>query len=204
VKKRLGAQGYFRIRAWDAINRETPSEIGSISIDYYLVGGWDVEGTETIRVVLDGRSQEGTDSVYDQFTFYLDRRKFTMIGLTKGKWKELPNDKYTITFSDDYLASHFERQLEEQLGTHVSIRVTSFSMGGTEKPQEDTIKGRLSLKMSIDIPSYDASGTISIYVTFTGYRMSAGYLLDSQETLLKKSPLGETLGQYIKEMVSGH
>lgn len=127
-----------------------------------------------------------------------------MIGLTKGNWKELPNDKYTITFPYDYVASHFERQLERQLGVNVTIRVTAFSMGGTEKRQEDTIKGRMSLKMSIDIPSYDASGTISIYVTFTGYRMSAGYLLDSQETLLKKSPLGETLGQYIKEMVSGH
>ena len=204
VKKRLGAQGYFRVRAWDTINRETLSEIGSIQIYYFLVGNWDISGTETVRVVLDGQSEEGTFSVYDYFTFYLDRRKFSMINLKKGKWKELPNDKYTITFPYDYLASFFERQLEDQLGVNVNIRVTAFSMGGTEKRPEDTIKGKMSLKMSIDIPYYDASGTISDYITYTGYRMSAGYQLDSQETLLKKSPLGETLGQYLKERLSDH
>jgi hypothetical protein len=202
VKKRLGAQGYFRVRAWDTINRETLSEIGSIQIYYFLVGNWDISGTETVRVVLDGQSEEGTFSVYDYFTFYLDRRKFSMINLKKGKWKELPNDKYTITFPYDYLASFFERQLEDQLGVNVNIRVTAFSMGGTEKRPEDTIKGKMSLKMSIDIPYYDASGTISDYITYTGYRMSAGYQLDSQETLLRKSPLGETLGQYLREMLS--
>jgi len=204
VKKRLGAQGYFRIRAWDTINRETLSEIGSIQIYYFLVGNWDISGTETVRVVLDGQSEEGTFSVYDYFTFYLDRRKFSMINLKKGKWKELPNDKYTITFPYDYLASYFERQLEDQLGVNVNIRVTAFSMGGTEKRPEDTIKGKMSLKMSIDIPYYDASGTISDYITYTGYRMSAGYQLDSQETLLKKSPFGKTLGQYLKEMLPDH
>ena len=204
VKKRLGAQGYFRVKAWDTINRETLSEISSIQIYYFLVGDWDISGTETVTVVLDGQSDKGTYSVYDHFTFYLDRRKFTMINLTKGKWKELPEDKYTITFSYDYLASYFERQLEGQLGVNVNIRVTAFTMGGTENRSEGTIEGRMSLKMSIDIPYYDASGTISDYVKFTGYRMSSGYLLDSQETLLKKSSLGETLGQYLRERLSDH
>ena len=127
-----------------------------------------------------------------------------MINLKKGKWKELPDDKYTITFPYDYLASYFERQLEQQLGVNVTVRVTAFSMGGTGNPPGDTIKGKMSLKMSIDIPYYDASGTISDYITYTGYRMSAAYSLDSQETLLMKSPLGETLGQYLKEMLSEH
>jgi hypothetical protein len=204
VKKRLGAQGYFRVRAWDTINRETLSEIGSIQIYYFLVGNWDISGTETVRVVLDGQSDQATGSVYDQFTFYLDRRKFSMINLKKGKWKELPNDKYTITFSYDYVASYFERQLEDQLGVNVNIRVTAFSMGGTKNRSEDSIKGKMSLKMSIDIPYYDASGTISDYITFTGDRISAGYQLDSQETLLRKSPLGETLGQYLRERLSDH
>jgi hypothetical protein len=204
VKKRLGAQGYLRVRAWDSINRETLSEISSIQVDYFIVGDWDIYGTETLSVVLNGQSDKGTYSVHDHFTFYLDRRKFTMVNLTKGKWKELPEDKYTITFSYDYLASYFERQLEGQLGVNVNIRVTAFSMGGTENRSEGTMKGRMSLKMSIDIPYYDASGTISDYVKFTGYPMSSGYLLDSRETLVKKSPLGETLGQYLKERLSNH
>jgi len=84
-------------------------------IYYFLVGNWDISGTETVRVVLDGQSDEGDIFCLRLFHFYLDRRKFSMINLKKGKWSELPNDKYTITFPFDYLASFFERQLEDQL-----------------------------------------------------------------------------------------
>ena len=58
VKRRLGAQGFLRVRAWDGISRETVSEAGSVQIHYRLVGDWDVQGTETIRVDLVANRRE--------------------------------------------------------------------------------------------------------------------------------------------------
>jgi len=202
VKKKLGAQGYFRIKAWDAINRQTVSDIMSLEIDYFLVGDWDVYGTETVTVVLDGQSGSATASFYDHFTFYLDRR-FEMIGLTNGKWTELPNYKYAIKFPYYYLAVYFENGLEDALNTHVTVGITGFYMGGKEDRITDTIKGRITLNMSIDIPSYGMSGSASVYGTFTGSRISAGYSLDLQETLERKSPLVDILEKSLKEIFLG-
>jgi hypothetical protein len=204
VKKRLGPQGYFRIRAWDAINRETVSEIRPIQIYYFLVGDWDVYGKETVSVVLDGQS--GTDTVYvsDQFTFYLDGRRFAMTELTGGKWKERPNYKYAITFPYDYLASYFEKELKRELGVYVTVDITAFSMAGTENRTEDTIKGKMSINMLLRIPSYGMSGSAGVYLTYTGTRLSAGSPLDPQGTPLRKLPLADILERNLKEMLSGH
>jgi len=203
VKKKLGAAGYFRVRAWDAVNRETVSETWPIQIDYFLLGDWDISGTETITVWFEGQSETETVSVSDHFIFYLDRRRFEMIGLTKGKWSELPNDRYGVTFSYVYLAAFFENQLEQELGTDVTVTITGFYMGGKENRTTDTIHGTMVLNMSIGIPSYGTGGA-SIALRFTGTRMSTGYSLDPQKLLSGKSPLAETLERYLKEMFAGH
>jgi hypothetical protein len=204
VKKKLGAAGYFRVRAWDAVNRETVSEIWPIQIYYFLLGDWDMSGTETVTVWLDGQSATETVSVYDHFTFYLDRRRFDMIGLTNGKWSELPNDRYAVNFPYAYLATYFERQLEQELGTDVTVTITGFNMGGKEKRVTDGINATTVLNMSIGIPSYGMSGEASIYASLTGTRVSSGYSIDSQELIMKRSPLVETLEKSLKEILSGH
>ena len=127
-----------------------------------------------------------------------------MIGLTQGRWKELPDHGYSITFPYDYLASYFERELEGQLGVNVTVDVTAFSMGGTQFPAEDTINGRMNLKLSLKIPSHDLSGTVGVNLNFTGTRAPVGYLSGPQSELSRKSPLGENLGQYLKEILAGH
>jgi hypothetical protein len=201
VKKKLGEAGYFRIRAWDAIKRETVSGTTPIQIYYFLVGDWDVYGTETIKVWLDGQSATDTVSVYDYFTFSLDQRRFAMIGLTKGKWKELPNCRYAVTFSYAYLAAFFERQLEQELGTDVTVAFTGFYMGGKEDRAGERLKGTMTVNMTIGIPSYGMSGGASIYATFTGTRVPAGYSIEPEEFLSRKSPLAETLEKCLKEIL---
>jgi hypothetical protein len=204
VKKKLGAAGYFRIRAWDAIGRKTVSEeVTSLDIYYFLLGDWDISGMETVTVWLNGQTATETAYVSDHFTFYLDKRQFAMIGLTKGKWSELPNYGYAITFPYAYLAAYFESQLEQELGTDVTVGITGFYMGGKEKRATDSIKGTLILNMSLGIPSYGMSGGASIYVTFSGTRISAGYPIDSQEILPMKSPLTESLENNLKEILRG-
>jgi hypothetical protein len=126
-----------------------------------------------------------------------------MIGLTKGKWSELPNYRYAITFPYSYLAAYFENQLEQELGTDVTVAITGFYMGGKEKRETDSIRGTLILNMSLDLPSYGMSGGASIYVTFSGTRISAGYPIDSQESLPVKSPLTESLENNLKEILRG-
>lgn len=201
VKKKLGTAGYSRIRAWDAINRETVSEVQPIQIYYFLVGDWDIYGTETITVWLDGQSATDTVSFYDYFTFSLEQGRFAMMGLTKGKWRELPNNRYAINFSYAYLGAYFENQLEQELGTDVTVAITGFYMGGKEDRAGDRLKGTMTLSMSIGIPSYGMSGGTSMYATFTGNRVPAGNSIDPEELLSRESPLAETLGEYLKERI---
>jgi hypothetical protein len=204
VKKKLGDAGYFRVRAWDAVSRETVSDTWPMQIYYFLLGDWDMTGKETVTVWLDGQTATETVSVYDTFTFYLDRRRFEMIGLTNGKWRELPNDRYAISFPYAYLATYFERQLEQELGTDVTVTITGFYMGGKEKRKTDGINAATVLDMSIGIPSYGMSGGASIYATLTGTRIASGYSIESEERLSRKSPLAETLEKSLKEILSGH
>jgi hypothetical protein len=77
-------------------------------------------------------------------------------------------------------------------------------MGGKEKRVTGGINATTILNMSIGIPSYGMSGEASIYASLTGTRVSSGYSIDSQELILKRSPLVETLEKSLKEILSGH
>lgn len=203
VKKKLGTQGYFRVKAWDSINRETISEVRSIEIYYFLVGSWDVRGTETITVVVDGESAIETLSVYDLFTFYLQGRRFEMVGLTQGKWQELPNYEYAILFPYSYIAAFFEDELEWMLGTDVEVAVTGFSMGGRENRVSDRINGTMILNMWINFPYYGMSGTVSAYLTYRGSRLYGTDSIARPE--VSETPLvSETIGKKLKELLPGH
>ncbi len=213
VKGLLKRGGYFRIKAWDAINRKTANvdlDVGSFDIYYFLEGPGDIYGTGTDTVIIEGEPPfiDNYD-YYDLFTFYLPGWRFTTVDFTNGTWTELPNYQYIVSFPYDQIAADFEREMEQELCaqglcTDVIVAVTNFYIGGGENRKADMINGTINLGLSVAVPAYAISGTASTYITFNGTRISGSNSLPPQETSSRKSPLAETLEGYFLELLLGH
>jgi len=201
VRQLIGTKtGYFRVKAWDAINRETVSgDVRSFSITSSLIGTWDIKGTETVTVNIPGyRTETVTEQFYDEFTFNPDGT-FQMIGM-RGTWSE-EGSLFTIYLPYDAVERYFEQAFRSQ-GLSVDVTVTSIVFGGKENWFNDTISGKIIMAMKIYIYNYGLSGTAKASGTFTGTRQKGTPIATLEEDLSKRSkPLVETIGANLNEMI---
>jgi hypothetical protein len=183
IKKLLSPTGYFRIKAWDAIGRETTSNVRSFNIPSMLIGSWDITGRATVAVSLSGRSQTRRANVLDEFTFSEDG-DFEMTDIA-GTWTE-QGTKFTVNLSVNDVELYFETGLEYALGVSVEVTITGLSFSGEENWTSGTISGVFITTMDINIPSYGLNGTVQATVTFKGIRSLQGL----SSSTLKTSQLG--------------
>ena len=170
VKKLLAPRGYFRIKASDAIGRETISEVRSFNVQSMLIGNWDVTGIVTTTVTLVGyRPVTQRVPALDAFTFSEDG-SFQMIDMS-GTYTE-QGTTFTVNLSPAEVELYFEQYLGAYLGTPVDVTVTGVSFGGTENWTVGTISGTITMLMGISIPSQGLQGTVKATVTFRGVRSS--------------------------------
>jgi hypothetical protein len=200
VRQLIGTgTGYFRIKAWDGIKRETVSiDVMSFSIESSLIGTWDIRGRETITVTLQGRGpQIRTVSFYDEFIFYPDGT-FQMIGVS-GTWTQL-GSLFTIYLPYDEIEKYFEEAFRNQ-GYNVDVTVTSISFTGRENWIADIISGKIIMAMNIYIYNYGLPGTVKVNGTFTGRRQGAQIsILETRASEGSKS-FAEAIGTELNETI---
>jgi hypothetical protein len=169
VRKLMGAGGYFRIKAWDTINRETVTGPRSFTIESSLIGTWDIKGTMKLTLTIPGRgSYTESGRIYDTFTFNADGT-FTMTDMT-GTWVQ-EGTAFTIYLSPTDLEKYFEQELQGALGTNVNVYDVVISNKGTEDWMSDTISGTMNLTAKMDIPALGIiGGKIKVISTWKGTR----------------------------------
>jgi hypothetical protein len=170
VRKLLAPRGYFRIKASDAIGRETVSEVRSLNIQSMLIGNWDVTGMVTTTVALVGYfpvTRRG--AAPDTFIFSEDG-SFQMTDMSGTYTEQGPT--FTVNLSPADLELYFEQNLGAELGTPVDVTVTGVSFKGMENWTSGTISGTMNMSMWISVPSLDLQGTVKVTVTFRGVRSS--------------------------------
>ena len=170
VKRLLAPRGYFRIRAWDAMGRESISGARSFNIQSMLIGNWDVTGRGTTTVALVGyRPVTRRAAALDAFTFSEDG-SFQMIDLS-GTYTE-QGATFRVNLSPAVVELYFEQSLGASLGTQVDVSVTGVYLGGSENWRTGAIGGTMTMSMGISIPSQSLQGTVKATVTFRGIRSS--------------------------------
>jgi hypothetical protein len=200
VKKLVGTGGYFRMKAWDAINRETVSEVRSFSIQFSLIGTWDITGTLRVTVTIPGYGSETeVVDVYDEFTFNPDGT-FKMTGMT-GKWTQC--GKFTVYLSASDVERDFERTLRAELGTSVNVSKVRISFTGKENDMDDTISGTVTFTMNMSVSAYGITGaTVKAIVTFKGTRLLGSPLLMLEGVPPKKEELFlTTIGRELNKII---
>jgi hypothetical protein len=168
ARKLLFPRGYFRVKASDAIGRETISEVRSFSVQSMLIGNWDVTGMVTTTVALVGYfpvTRRG--AAPDTFTFSEDG-SFQMTDMA-GTYTE-QGTTFAVNLSLSEVELYFEQALGTALGTPVDVTVTSVSFKGTENWTAGVIAGAMTMSMWISVPSLGLQGTVKATVTFRGIR----------------------------------
>jgi hypothetical protein len=170
VKRLLAPRGYFRIRAWDAMGRETISGARSFNIQSMLIGNWDVMARVTVTVALKGYLPvTRRAAALDAFTFSEDG-SFQMTDLS-GTYTE-QGSTFTVNLPPADVELYFEQSLGASLGTQVDVSVTGLSFRGVENWRTGTVSGTMTMSMGVYIPSQSLQGTVKATITFKGVRSS--------------------------------
>jgi hypothetical protein len=186
VKKLIGTEmGLFRIKAWDAMNRETVSSPRPFDILSSFIGTWDIRGTEIVVFTYkDGKISRRPAAFGDEFVFYPDGT-FQMVQFT-GTWDQQGSAFEVYLLSEEiqrFFEFHFERQ-----GYIVEVTRSSTSFTGKENIMNDTISGKLSMAVDLSHDYNDVPIKITLDSTFTGRRQQGAQISALKEDSLK----GET------------
>jgi hypothetical protein len=200
VRKLLAPRGYFRIKASDAIGRETLSEVRSFNIQSMLIGNWDVTGMVTTTVALVGRFPVTQRvAAVDAFTFSADGT-FQMIDMS-GTYTE-QGTTFTVNLLPADVELYFEQGLGAALSAPVDVTVTSVSFKGTENWTAGVIAGAMTMSMWISVPSLGLQGTVKATVTFRGIRSPVqGLSLSAHE--VSSPSLIRVIGGDINKSIQG-
>jgi hypothetical protein len=196
----LGSSGYFRIRAWDVLKRETPSEMRLLNIESALLGTWDISGKIRATVTVQGRTGSAGGDTYDEFTFNPDGT-FDMIGIS-GTWMQEGN-RFEVLLDSAELEPYLEDLFLAEGGLRVGVDLTSLSFTGTENVPGGTIAGKAVMTMDLDIYSYGYQGTARVTITFKGTKRvePMAFLLEMEPTREWNS-LFETIGENLRELIN--
>jgi hypothetical protein len=200
VRQLIGSgTGYFRIKAWDAINRESISQVECFSIEPSLIGTWDIQGRETITATYQGgRTRRTSVGFRDEFIFYPDKT-FYMIGLG-GTWTQ-QGSAFTVFLPYDEVEAFFEQGFRNQ-GYDVDVVVTSISFGGKENIRNDTVSGKIVMAMDLYHIYGDLPIRINVDGPFTGKRQEGGQISTVKGGLLEgKKSLIETIGIELNQII---
>jgi len=151
------------------------------------VGTWTIAGHSTVRVSIKSKSQTARTSWSDEFTFS-DEGHFEMTDMD-GTWS--PNgSKFTVNLGTETIKNYFEDELRNQIGTDVTVEVTTMSFTGTAE-KNGTMKGNLKLAMKFYVPTYSTPGSATVSATFTGTRLttSSPLLNKKQKHILLPEPV---------------
>jgi len=200
VRQLIGSgTGYFRIKAWDAINRESVSGVACFIIESSLIGTWDIQGRETITATYEGgRTRRTSVSFRDEFIFYPDGA-FDMIGQS-GTWAQ-QGSAFTVALPYEEIEQLFEQSFANQ-GYNVDVVVTSISFTGKENIRNDTISGKIVIAMDLYHIYNNLPRRINVDGPFTGKRQK-----EPQLSVLKGGPpegktsLIETIGTELNQMI---
>jgi hypothetical protein len=200
VRQLIGSgTGYFRIKAWDAINRESVSGVECFIIEPSLIGTWDIQGRETITATYEGgRTRRTSVSFRDEFIFYPDGT-FHMIGLS-GTWAQ-QGSAFTVALPYEEIEQLFEQSFANQ-GYSVDVVVTSISFTGKENIRNDTISGKIVIAMDLYHIYSNLPIRINVDGPFTGKRQEGG-----QISTVKGGPregtksLIETIGTELNQII---
>jgi hypothetical protein len=194
--------GYFRMKAWDAINRETVSEVRSFIIQSTLIGTWDITGKVSLTATIPGYGSETfVERFYDEFTFNPDGI-FEMTDMT-GTWTQR-GSKFTVYLSRSEIEKYFEENLKAEFGTNVDIYGVTVSSTGKENCPTGTISGTVTFAMKMNIPAYGITGArLKAIFTLKGTRQSGSLLsmlegVSPKEERLFLNTLREELSKIIR------
>jgi hypothetical protein len=196
----LGLNGYFRIKAWDALKRETVFDNGSLNIESALLGTWDITAKIKVTVSIQGHSESAVANAYDEFTFSPDET-FDMIG-DSGTWSQ-EGKNFQVFLDSQETELYMEDLFSSEGGLNVNVDLTSLSFSGTENVQGATITGKALMTMNIDIYDYNLQGTAKVTLTYNGTKqVQPTVLLLEKEPTREGNSLLETIGGNLRKLIN--
>ncbi|OGW27518.1 MAG: hypothetical protein A2X59_06250 [Nitrospirae bacterium GWC2_42_7] len=174
-------------------------------------GTWDVSGVANVKLSASGFGS-GSDTEYftDSFTFYNDG-SFEMIDV--GGTYILNKGKFTVTLSNDDIASYMETMMEDILdmyGYTVDVHdviISKNSFKGKESLSDGTISGKFKLGITLSIYFYDFGYNFNGKATATASFLGTNKIpLSSSSSFhssaLSKNPLAEIICNEILRSIS--
>jgi hypothetical protein len=201
VKKLVGREmGLFRIKAWDAMNRETVSSPMPFDILSSFIGTWDIRGTQiVIFTYKDGQISRRPAVFGDEFTFYPDGT-FQMVQFT-GTWDQ-QGSAFEVYLPSEEIERFFEFHFERQ-GYTVNVTSSSTSFTGKEN-MNDTISGKNAIAVDLSHDYNDVPIKITVDSTFTGRRNQEAQVSVLEENPLKRTTsIFEALGAQLNTVLKG-